>query len=228
MNKGGNLKIKEFFFKKHNNKKQYFMSLLFQINSRVYLNSLTKELKLNRPATFDDIPDSFVDRLRDSGFEFIYLLSVWTISQESTKVSLTLKSDFEVTFSSSSSSSSSSNNELKDEDIDGSGFAIHEYVVSPKLGGADSLRRFRERLKQRNLKLILDFVPNHLGLSNCWLKEHPQYFVIGNDNDLQLHPEQWTRSSATGHVLAFGKDPQFTWKDALQLNYSNRGKFFYS
>jgi hypothetical protein len=188
---------------------------LFQLNTRVYLTSLTQELKLvDRRAMLDDIPDSFVDELRDLGFESVYFLSVWKISEASGKLSKeTLKAELEA-----------SQPGLKDDDIGGSGFAIDEYVVDASLGGPEALRRFRERLRQRKLKLILDFVPNHMGLSNCWLTAHPDFFVLGNDNDLRIHPSNWTRT-ATDHVMAFGKDTYFTWRDTLQLNYANPGGF---
>jgi hypothetical protein len=52
---------------------------------------------------------------------------------------------------------------LPDEDIGGSGFAIADYKVSPELGGDEALKRLRERLHLRGLKLMLDFVPNHMG-----------------------------------------------------------------
>jgi len=42
-------------------------------------------------------------------------------------------------------------------------YAIAEYQVSPSLGGHAALKAFREKLAGYGIKLILDFVPNHLG-----------------------------------------------------------------
>ena len=64
--------------------------------------------------------------------------------------------------------------DLRDEDIPGSGFAITGYTVHQALGGDAALARLRERLRQRGLKLMLDFVPNHMGLDHPWVDEHPE------------------------------------------------------
>ena len=52
--------------------------------------------------------------------------------------------------------------DLCEEDIAGSGFAITGYVVHSALGGDAALARLRKRLQQRGLRLMLDFVPNHM------------------------------------------------------------------
>ena len=84
--------------------------------------------------------------------------------------------------------------DLKEEDIAGSGFAIADYKVHPDLGGDAALKRLRDRLKKRGLKLMLDFVPNHMGPDHPWVEDHPEYFVSGTENDLyhsssELHPD---------------------------------------
>jgi len=38
----------------------------------------------------------------------------------------------------------------------------------------------RRELTERNIRLILDFVPNHLALDHPWVAEHPEYFIQGN------------------------------------------------
>jgi hypothetical protein len=114
--------------------------------------------------------------------------------------------------------------DLKDEDIGGSGFAIQDYAVHRDLGGAAALARLRQRLKQRGLKLMLDFVPNHMAPDHRWIDEHPDYFVSGSEGDLSRSPQNYrrvqTKSGPT--VLAYGRDPYFAgWPDTLQLNYGN-------
>jgi hypothetical protein len=52
--------------------------------------------------------------------------------------------------------------DLREEDIPGSGFAITGYTVHRDLSGDAALSRLRKRLQQRGLRLMLDFVPNHM------------------------------------------------------------------
>jgi hypothetical protein len=114
--------------------------------------------------------------------------------------------------------------DLREEDIEGSGFAITGYTVHPRLGGDAALARLRDRLRQRRLKLMLDFVPNHMGLGHPWVESHPERFVPGTDDDLVRAPQNYTRVARRDgtRVLAYGRDPYFPgWSDTLQLDYSN-------
>ena len=87
--------------------------------------------------------------------------------------------------------------DLCDEDIAGSGFAITGYVVHPALGGDEALARLRERLGQRGLRLMLEFVPNHTGLDHPWVDAHPEYYIPGTELDLARAPRNytWARSA---------------------------------
>src|SRR5207302_797091 len=48
---------------------------LFQINTCVWLNELSREL--GRAATLDDVSDEALDRIATGGFDWIWLLGVW-------------------------------------------------------------------------------------------------------------------------------------------------------
>ncbi len=112
----------------------------------------------------------------------------------------------------------------KDEDIGGSGFAIKRYTVHRDLGGAAALARLRQRLQERGLKLMLDFVPNHMAPDHPWVDAHPDYFVHGSESDLARSPRNYCRvqTKAGPLLLAHGRDPYFDgWPDTLQLNYGN-------
>ena len=114
--------------------------------------------------------------------------------------------------------------DLQEEDIGGSGFAIADYRVHPDLGGEPALKRLRARLKKRGLKLMLDFVPNHMGPDHPWIEEHPEYFVTGTESDLLNAPQNYTsvKRKKGDLILAYGRDPFFSgWPDTLQLDYSN-------
>jgi len=116
--------------------------------------------------------------------------------------------------------------DLSEHDIAGSGFAITGYSVHPGLGGDEALKRLRERLQKRGLKLMLDFVPNHMAPDHPWVNDHPDYFVAGTANDLEKNPQNYIRikQGKSDLIFAYGRDPYFSgWVDTLQLDYSNPG-----
>ncbi|ULQ54120.1 alpha-amylase family glycosyl hydrolase [Flavihumibacter fluvii] len=187
---------------------------LYQINTRVRLTDLSNEI--GRTATLDDIPDSELDGLAAMGFDWVWYLSVWTTGVLARKVSLEnpdFRRDFEATLP-----------DLQEQDIGGSGFAIVDYKVHPGIGGDEALKRLRARLQQRGLKLMLDFVPNHMGPDHPWVEAHPEYFVAGTEEDLEKSPQNYTRVKRKNGdmILAYGRDPYFAgWPDTVQLDYSN-------
>jgi len=112
------------------------------------------------------------------------------------------------------------------EDVVGSPFAVRDYVVHRGLGGPPALERLRKRLRDRGVRLMLDFVGNHMALDHPWVQEHPEFFVQGSEGDLAREPQNFVRL-ATGsgpRVLGHGRDPYFPgWTDTLQLNYRHAG-----
>jgi Alpha amylase, catalytic domain len=190
--------------------------LLYQINVRVWLNELSDAL--GKRATLDDIPDSELDRSAALGFHWIWLLSVWQTGPAAQQVSRS-NADWRKEFQKVLP-------DLRDQDIAGSGFAIQNYTVHRDLGGAAALARLRGRLQMRGLKLMLDFVPNHMAPDHPWIEEHPDYFVCGSEGDLTRAPRNYCRIQTKDGplVLAYGRDPYFEgWPDTLQLNYGNPG-----
>src|SRR5215510_8615101 len=187
---------------------------LYQVNTRVWLTDLSR--RLGKPATLDDIPEEALDRFAALGFDFIWFLSVWQTGLASQKISRSLpelRHEFANTLS-----------DLTEADIEGSGFAITGYITHQRLGGDAALGRLRERLRQRGLRLMLDFVPNHTGLDHPWVEDHPEYFVSGTEEDLARAPLNyaWAKRMQGDLILAHGRDPYFPgWTDTFQLNYGN-------
>jgi len=94
---------------------------------------------------------------------------------------------------------------------------VHNYVVDEHLGGPEGLIMARQMLAQRGLRLILDFVPNHLATDHPWVFEHPDFFVQGTREDLAQAPGAFFEVGGT--VIANGRDPYFPpWQDVAQLN----------
>ena len=188
--------------------------LLYQINTRVWLTELSRDL--GRPAKLDDIPDAELDHLARMGFDWVWMLSVWQTGLAGQQVSRSnheWRKEFQETLP-----------DLREEDIAGSGFAITGYTVHGDLGGDAALARLRERLRQRGLRLLLDFVPNHMALDHPWVEDHPDYFVTGTEDALTHEPQNYIRVKRKKGdlILAYGRDPYFSgWPDTLQLNYGN-------
>ena len=187
---------------------------LYQVNSRVRLTELSR--KLGRAATLDDIPDADLDRLAELGFDWVWFLSVWQTgpgAQAISRANPGWRHEFAETLP-----------DLREEDIAGSGFAIQNYIVHRDLGGDAALARLRQRLQKRGLKMMLDFVPNHMAPDHPWIDQHPEYFIHGSETDLARSPRNYCRVQTKGGslLLAYGRDPYFEgWPDTLQLNYGN-------
>src|SRR5260221_1270122 len=63
-------------------------------------------------------------------------------------------------------------------------------------------------LAQRGLRLILDFVPNHVAPDHPWVFEHPEYFVQGTREDLAQAPGAFFEAGGT--VIAHPGGPYFS------------------
>ena len=187
---------------------------LYQLNTRVALTELSRSL--GHAATLDDFPDADLDRLAQLGFGWIWLLSVWQTGDAARRISRTnpqWRVEFEHTLA-----------DLREADIAGSGFAISAYTVHRDLGGPAALARLRTRMRQRGLKLMLDFVPNHLAPDHLWVSKHPEFFVQGSESDLARSPQNYFRvdTPVELRVFAHGRDPYFDgWPDTVQLDFGN-------
>ena len=148
---------------------------------------------LGRPVTLDDIPDSELDRLARMGFDWLWFLSVWQTGPAGQRVSrgnAGWRKEFQETLS-----------DLCEEDIAGSGFAITGYTVHthsaatpPWPGCANGSRR--------GLRLLLDFVPNHIGLDHPWVRRIP-IFISRARNGIWLGRRRTTPGSSASQAAGF-------------------------
>jgi len=187
---------------------------LYEINAAVWLYELSQ--KHGKPMTLGQVPEAEWDRLQDYGFNLIWLMGVWK----------RCPSDKEY-FLAEPWSESLCNDVLPgwtEDDIIGSPFAIEEYEPDPLVGGWDDIDRVRSELNKRNMKLILDFIPNHTGLDHPWHKNYPHYYVQVTKRQFERNPTDYYPVNHNDKMiyLANGKDPFFSpWTDTLQLNYFN-------
>ena len=189
--------------------------LVYEINTRVWLRSLSN--KYQRLVTLGTVPEKEFDFFMNCGFDIVWLMGVWKPSIYSQAIARShpcLRTAFLEQV-----------DNLSPEDIGASPYAIPEYSLNPSLGEEEELDIFRKRLSDSDsgIRLMLDFVPNHLALDNTWLPEHPEYFVSISNEERDLDPGSCFEYDRDTY-LAHGKDPYFpAWTDTLQLNYANPG-----
>ena len=112
---------------------------------------------------------------------------------------------------------------LTHHDIIGSPFAIKDYTVDTEIGTDASLGHFRERLRKHEIRLMLDFVPNHTARDHAWVTGHPEFFMQGTEAEIGQHPEAYVRLQSPGGsiIFAHGREPHAApWSDTLQLDFS--------
>lgn len=184
--------------------------LVYEINTRVWLAELSA--RAGRPLTLDKVPNDEIDRIARLGFHGVWLMGVWTTGPEAVDIARAhpeLQREFRGALS-----------DFTPADVIGSPYAISTYQVSPRLGGPEALAGLRQKLARSGLRLMLDFVGNHTARDHPFVRDHPEYYIQGTDQDLAREPQNYFRT-AKGAILAHGRDPYFPgWTDTAQLNYA--------
>ncbi len=186
--------------------------VIYEINTWVWLNALSHHYK--QAITLGTIPMEQWDALASLRVDAVWLMGVWERSPEGIRIAnenVGLQADFLRALPDYTSA-----------DNVGSAYSVRRYVVDAHLGGPKGLATARQMLTQRGLRLILDFVPNHVAADHPWVFEHPEYFVQGTREDLAQAPSAFFEASGT--VIANGRDPYFPpWQDVAQLNAFSPG-----
>ena len=139
--------------------------------------------------SFDELADEHLPRLAALGFDWIWLMGIWRMGPAGVVLSRKYAPDFE-----------------------GSPYAIAAYEVEPLLGGEAALRAFVARAHAAGIKVMVDFVPNHLAFDTPLIDQDPGMVIHSNPSirrevktDYYDHPRG---------RLAHGKDPYFEgWND---------------
>lgn len=164
-----------------------------------------------------NVPISEWERLRDLGFDVVYLMGVWKRSTTGRLLSrshLPLLSRYDEALPGWTL-----------EDVAGSPFSVERYEPDPLIGSWTDLECVRRQLRDLGMRLILDFVPNHTGVDHPWVHDHPEYYVRGDLAAYRKAPGDFFMSEGADgkpEVIAYGRDPNFApWTDTAQLNYFN-------
>ena len=116
--------------------------------------------------------DAQLPRLKDLGVDILWFMPVYPISQVDKKGEL------------------------------GSYYAVADYKkFNPEFGTIDQFTQTVKKAHDQGMKVILDWVPNHTGRDNPWVKDHPD----------------WFKRDSLGNMYG-----PFDWTDVYQLDYSNK------
>ena len=181
--------------------------VIYEINSWVWLGELSR--KYPGPLNLATVPQQEWDAIAALGFDAVWFMGVWERSPAGIGISMRnpgLLENFRRALP-----------DFAAQDNVGSPYCVRSYVVDEHLGGPAGLAAARQALARRGVRLILDFVPNHVAPDHSWVVEHPEYFIRGDKQDLAREPASFFE--AGGNVFACGRDPYFpAWPDVLQLN----------
>ena len=103
-----------------------------------------------------------IPRLKDLGVDILWFMPIHPISEDGRKGTL------------------------------GSYYAVRDYKgVNPEFGNIDDFRKVVKAAHDNGMKVIIDWVPNHSGRDNAWVKNHPDWYVR-NDKGEMFGPYDWT------------------------------------
>lgn len=188
---------------------------LYEINTWAWLEELSA--RLGRLIKLADVPASEWDALARRGFDVVWLMGVWQRSAEARRVALE---------PANTGSYAGALPGWKPEDVIGSPYAVGQYTPDPRIGTWDDLDGVREQLHKRGIALFLDFVGNHTARDHPWVREHPEFYVQGEQQDFEKDPTSFFRAETSkGNLfIALARDPYFLpWRDVAQLNYFRPG-----
>lgn len=187
---------------------------IYEINTHVWLTTLGQQY--GQDVTLATVPDAVLDELAAYHVDAVWLMGVWFRGASSLNSALNYVHQYRGALP-----------DITDDDVIGSAYAIGAYQIDEAIGGRDGLVDFRERLHERGIRLILDFVPNHTGMDHPWLVERPDYYVQASPDMLQKTTGEFfvkTDSAGREHIIAHGRDPYFPgWIDTAQLNAFHQG-----
>lgn len=112
-----------------------------------------------------------LDRLKEMGVQTIWFMPINPISKKDRKGTL------------------------------GSYYAVADYTgINPEYGSLDDWKSLVKKIHEKDMKVLIDWVPNHTGADHPWLKTHPDFFI----------------KDSTGQAATM-----FDWTDTRVLDFKN-------
>ena len=142
---------------------------IYEINTAVWLSRLSQEngtsLNLER------VPAREWDAIAEFGFDAVWLMGVWERSPAGIAIANRnqgLLEEFRRALP-----------DFRLADNVGSPYCVRRYVVDSQLGGPRGLEIARKELAKRGMRLVLDFVPNHVAPDHPWVTRAPRVLHSG-------------------------------------------------
>ncbi|MDR1684015.1 MAG: alpha-amylase [Elusimicrobiota bacterium] len=183
---------------------------VLEVNARNWIKRI-QLLTGNNAITLANVPESYLLDFKARGFDGLWLMGVWKESLASREIA---RNDKGI-----NNSIAQIKPDYKKEEILGSQYSISAYETDAFLGGDGALQKFRERLNDLGINLILDFAANHFAIDHPLTLTEPEIFVRskGEPQDKSLFFQ-----TKNGDWLAHGRDPYFPpWTDTVQINHFN-------
>jgi hypothetical protein len=181
--------------------------VIYEVNTAIWLADLSRAA--GQTVTLADVPASAWDDVTPDGVDAVWLMGVWERSPAG-RVLANANAGLQAAFREALP-------DLRPEDVLGSPYCVRDYRVDRSFGGPEALAAARAELARRGVRLILDYVPNHVAPDHPWVSGQPELFVNGTAADLEAEPGAWLRTG--DRILAHGRDPYFpAWPDVVQLN----------
>ena len=155
----------------------------------------------NGCGTFNDIDNTALDAIKDMGFTHIWLTGILEHASESTGTHPDIT-----------------------KGRAGSPYAVTDYhAVDPDLGAMTDLEQLVCRIHEKGMKVIIDFIPNHLARQNKGFDACNFYYCEGqgfvSPRRMAEQPYEEYPVKATGNNV-FVPNPSINdWYDTVKLNY---------
>lgn len=184
---------------------------IYEINTASWLTKLST--KYETTINLANIPLNEWQSIINLDFNAIWLMGIWQRSEKAVDINLA-----DETFMSEMNTVLEDFNPLVD--LIGSAYSVKDYDVNKKFGDKEDLINIKKLLNESGIKLILDFVPNHVAPDHKWAKDHPEYFIQGSAEEANNDPKAYL--NVDGNFYANGRDPYLEpWNDVIQLNTFN-------